>query len=230
MSKWLVRLKGDRFDLEDFSKQLRSPGVKVVKRKDELFYLESNDFNSLTSPKEVLERGRELIKIINGAVKLKRDNFLGISEDVIIRVEDDGKQEGYIYPEEKFKIIDNYADDSEKIVTHPNDLESLIEVAIKCKVVADALSFYQDDTWISLYKAYEIIRDDVGGELQIIKNGWLVKSALKRFTQTAQSRDALGDSARHASKKYKSPAQPMTLLEAKALIKTILSRWVSSKT
>ena len=230
MPKWLVRLKGEQFDLEDFSKHLRLPVIKVVKRKDELFYLESSDFNSLTSPKEVLERGRELIKIINGAEKLKRDNFLGISEDVMILENDDGMQEGYIYPEEKFKIIDNYTDDSEKIVTHPNDLESLIEVAIKCKVVADALGFCQDDTWICLYKAYEIIRDDVGGELQIIKNGWSVKSAIKRFTQTAQSRDALGDSARHASKKYIPPAQPMTLMEARVLIKTILSRWVSSKT
>lgn len=239
MPKWLVRLKGERFDLEDFPKLLRSPEVKVVEE-DGSFYLESSEFNSLTSAEEVRERGRALIKLINRVTKFNRDNFLGISEDAIIRVEDDGKRHGYLFLEEAVTIRTRVkvsaqvtviaADGSEKVTTQPSALESLIEVAQKYNVVADALGFYRDGTWSSLYKAYEIIRDDVGGKHQIIKNGWSADSYINRFTQTAQSRAALGDSARHASKKYIPPAQPMTLVEARVLIKTILSRWVSSKT
>jgi len=229
MPKWLVRLKGERFDLEDFPKLLRLSKVKVVEE-DGSFYLESSEFNSLTSAEEVRERGKALIKIINGVTKFNRDNFLGISEDAIIRVEDDGKRYGYLFLESSVKIRTKVsaqltviaADGSEKVVTQPSALESLLEVAQKHNVVAKALSFYQDGTWNSLYKAYETIEGDVGGK--IIKNGWVVKSDISRFTQTAQS-------YRHAaSKKYKPPAQPMTLLEAGALIKTILSRWISSKT
>jgi hypothetical protein len=231
----LVRLKGERFDLEDFPKLLCSPEVRIVEE-DGSFYLESSEFNSLTSVEEVRERGRALIKLINGVTNLNRDNFLGISEDAIIRVEDDGKRHGYLFLEEAITIRTKVsaqltviaADGSEKVSTQPSALESLLEVAQKYNVVADALSFYRDDTWSSLYKAYEIIRDDVSGKHQIIKNGWSVDSDINRFTQTAQSRAAIGDSARHASKKYIPPAQPMTLLEARALIKTILSRWVSS--
>jgi len=235
VSKWLVRLKGERFDLEDFPKLLRSPEVRVVEESGS-FYLESSEFNSLTLAEEVSERGRALIKLINGVSKFNRNNFLGISEDGITRVEDDGKRHNYVFLEGSAKIRTKVsaqltgigADGSEKVTTQPSALESLLEVAKKYNVVADALSFYRDNTWISLYKAYEIIRDNVGGK--IIKNGWSVDSDINRFTQTAQSRAALGDSARHASKKYKPPAQPMTLLEARVLIKTILSRWVSSKT
>jgi len=229
MPKWLVRLKGERFDLEDFPKLLCSPEVRVVEENGS-FYLESSEFNSLTSPKDVLERGRELVKIINGAAKLKRDNYLGISEDVIILENENSKQKGYIYPEEKLNIIDNYVDDSEKIVTHPTGLESLIEVSIKCKIVADALNFYKDDTWISFYKVYEIIGDDLNGKHKIIENNWATNSKVSRFTQTAQSRAILGDSARHASKKYIPPVKPMTIVEARILIKSILSKWISSKT
>lgn len=237
MPKWLVRLKGERFDLEDFPKLLRLSEVKVVEE-DGLFYLESSEFNSLTSAEEVRERGRVLINLINGVTKFNRDNFLGISEDAIIRVEDDGKRHGYLFLESSVKIRTKIsaqlkaiaADGSEKVATQPSALESLLEVAQKYNMVADALSFYRDGTWSSLYKAYEKIRDDVGGKHQIIKNGWAVNSDINRFTQTVQSEDAIGDSARHASKKYKPPAQPTTLLEARALIKTILSRWVSSKT
>jgi len=237
MPKWLVRLKGERFDLEDFPKLLRSPEVRVVEESGS-FYLESSEFNSLTLAEEVSERGRALIKLINGVSKFNRNNFLGISEDGITRVEDDGKRHNYVFLEGAVTIRTKVsaqltaiaADGSEKVAIQPSTLESLLEVAQKHNVVADALSFYRDDTWISLYKAYEIIRDDVGGKHQIIKNGWSVNSDINRFKQTAQSRAALGDSARHASKKYKPPAQPTTLLEARALIKAILSRWVSSKT
>jgi hypothetical protein len=237
MPKWLVRLKGERFDLDDFPKLLRSPEVRVVEENGS-FYLESSEFNSLTLAEEVRGRGRALIKLINGVAKFNRDNFLGIFEDAITRVEDDGKRHNFVFLEGGITIRTKVsgqltviaADGTEKIATQPSVLESLLEVAQKHNVVADALSFYRDDTWISLYKAYEIIGDDVGGKHQIIKNGWSVDSDINRFTQTAQSRAALGDSARHASKKYIPPAQPMTLMEARVLIKTILSRWVSSKT
>jgi len=238
MPKWLIRLKGERFDLEDFPKLLRLPEVKVVEE-DGSFYLESSEFNSLTSAEEVRERGRELIKLINGVTKFNRNNFLGISEDAIIRVEDDGKRHGYLFLESSVKIRTKTkcqltaiaADGSEIGITQPSALESLFEVAQKHNVVAKALSLYQHGTWNSLYKAYETLRGDVCGEYQIIKNGWSVKSDISRFRQTVQSEAAIGDSARHvASNKFKPPAQPMTLLEARALIKTILSRWVSSKT
>ena len=237
MPKWLVRLKGERFDLEDLSKLLRSPEVKVVEENGS-FYLWSSEFSSLTSAEEIHERGRALIKLINGVAKLNRDNFLEVSEDSITRVEDDGKRHQYVFIEGAITACAKVsaqatvitADGSGKATTQPSALESLLEVAQKHNVVADALSFYRDDTWISLYKAYEIIRDDVGGKHRIIKNDWSVDSDINRFTQTAQSRDALGDSARHASEKYKPPAQPMTFSEAKALIKTILLRWVASKT
>jgi len=231
MPKWLVRLKGERFDLGDFPKLLRLPAVKVIEE-DGSFYLESSEFDSLTSAEEVRERGRALIKLINGVTKLSRDNFLGISGGAIIRVEDDGKRRGYLFLESSVKIRTKVsakltaiaADGSEKVVTQPSAIESLFEVAQKHNVVAKALSFYRDDTWNSLYNAYETIRDDVGGKQQIIKNGWAINSDINRFTQTAQP-------YRHAvSKKYKPPAQPMTLLEARVLIKTIISRWISSKT
>jgi len=231
MPKWLVRLKGERFDLEDFPKLLRLSKVKIVEE-DGSFYLESSEFNSLTSAEEVRERGRELIKLINGVTKFNRDNFLGISEDAVIRVEDDGKRHGYLFLGSTVKIRTKVsaqltaiaADGSEKGITQPSALESLFEVAQKHNVVTKALSFYRDGTWNSLYKAYETIKGDVGGKHQIIKNGWVVNSDINRFTQTAQP-------YRHAaSKKYKPPAQPTTLLEARALIKTIISRWISSKT
>ena len=77
MPKWLVRLKGERFDLEDFPKLLRSPEVRVVEENGS-FYLESSEFNSLTLAEEVRERGRALIKLINGVSKFNRKIIIGV--------------------------------------------------------------------------------------------------------------------------------------------------------
>lgn len=91
------------------------------------------------------------------------------------------------------------------------------------------LHFFKDETWSSLYKAYEILGDAVGGEHAILKAGWVSKRGLSRFTQTAQSRAALGDLARHASEKFTLPANPMTLKEARTLVKGLLSKWLDAK-
>jgi len=104
MPKWLVRLKGERFDIEDLPKLLRSPEVRVVEENGS-FYLESSEFNSLTLAEEVRERGRTLIKLINGVSKFNRNNFLGISEDAITRVEDDGKRHNYVFLEGAITIL-----------------------------------------------------------------------------------------------------------------------------
>ena len=76
---------------------------------------------------------------------------------------------------------------------------------------------------VSAKKIYEIVRDDVG---DLRKRRWGIEQDKNRFTQTAQSKDALGDSARHAAKKYKPPLNPMSLAEAKSFIRNILLNWL----
>ncbi|MDP9458250.1 MAG: hypothetical protein M3Q60_21300 [Actinomycetota bacterium] len=49
-----------------------------------------------------------------------------------------------------------------------------------------------------------------------------------RFTGTAQSREELGDEARHASEKYKPPTNPMSLNEARAFVKSVIRAWISA--
>lgn len=81
---------------------------------------------------------------------------------------------------------------------------------------------------MSLYKAYELVSDEVYGKREIISRKWVSETSLNRFSQMAQSRAGLGDEARHASKKYKAPAEPMSLAEAKNIIGTLLQNWINS--
>jgi hypothetical protein len=83
--------------------------------------------------------------------------------------------------------------------------------------------------WINLYKVYEVVRDDVGGKHVLVRNGWATADDIRRFTETAQSPQLLGDAARHAGRKRPPPPDPMTLDGAKALIGAMVRSWVSTK-
>jgi len=75
--------------------------------------------------------------------------------------------------------------------------------------IARALLHIREPNWWNLFKVYEIIKEEVGGDKEIQKTGWVTKEELSLFWQTAQSWEALGDAARHADKKYKAPENTM---------------------
>lgn len=237
MPNWLVKLEGEKFDLEDLPSLLRSPEHTVIEENGS-YYLKSSDFDSLSSADEVRECAIEIIEILNGAVKLHIHNFRGVSEDGVTLIEEDGSRHQYIYVRSagtvRSKVSANLtvttSNGTQQAAPLLTNVESWLSLAKGDKAVADALHFFRENTWGSLYKIYEIIKDDVGGKKEVITtNGWATKKGLDRFTQTAQSRKALGDSARHAAKKYKPPPQPMTIQEAELLIRGVLRSWFRSK-
>jgi len=236
MPNWLVRLKGEKFDLEDLPSLLRSPEHTVIEESGS-YYLKSSDFDSLSSADEVRELAITIIDRLNGVMKLRMRNFRGVSEDGVTLIEEDGRRHRYVYLGGSFtarsKVRANAtvttSNGTQQIAPLPSDVESWLSLAKSDKAVKGALHFFRENTWFSLYKVYEIIKDDVGGKKAITTNGWATKKGLDRFTQIAQSREALGDSARHAAKKYKPPPQPMTIQEAELLIRGVLRSWFRSK-
>lgn len=236
MPKWLVRLKGAKFDLEDLPSLLRSPEHTVIEENGS-YYFKSSDFDSFGSADEVRERAIAIIKMLNGAVKLHIPSFRDVSEDGVTIIEEDGRRHHYVYLRgsitARSKISANLtvttSNDTRQIAPLPSNVESWICLTKTDKAVADALHFFRDGTWVSLYKACEVIREDVGNEEAIIRNGWATKGALGRFRQTAQSKAAVGDLARHAANRFKPPSQPMSIQEAESLLRGIILSWLSSK-
>ena len=166
MGKWLVRLKGEKFDLEDLPALLQSLELTIIEENG-FYYLQSCEFESLTSADEVHKQGTALIKILNGVAKLHRDKFRDVSEDGITCIEDGGSLHHHVHLSGTLTMRAKLS--ANAIVTTPNgtervgpsNIETWIGVAKKCKPVADALHFFGEDTWGDLYKVYEIIKDDV---------------------------------------------------------------------
>ena len=236
MAKWLIKLKGDEFDLKDLASLVHSRS-RAVLEENGLYYLWSSDFDSLDSASEVRESASTLIDALNGAMKLHTSGFQGVYEDGVIMIEEDGRRREYIYlggssaarSRTRASITVITSGDKEQVAQPPRDVESWISIAKRDKAVADALHFFRENSWLSLYKVYEIIREDVNGQQAIVRRGWATKHSLSRFTQTAQSKAALGDLARHTTNGYKPPSQPMSIKEARELVRRMILGWLSSK-
>ena len=222
--------------MEDLPSLLRSREHTVIEENGS-YYLKSSDFDSLGSANDVRQRAIAIIKTLNGALKLHTPSFRGVSEDGVTTTEEDGRRHHYVYLEASITLRSKLSanptvstsNSTRQIAPLPSNLESWLSLAKTDKAVADALHFLRENTWSSLYKVYEIIMDDAGGQQAITQNGWATRHRLRRFTQTAQSRAALGDSARHAANEFKPPSQPMTIQEAELLLREVILSWLSSK-
>jgi hypothetical protein len=79
----------------------------------------------------------------------------------------------------------------------------------------------------TLYKAFEVIRGDVGSLIEDLK--WMSKAQQRRLTQTAQSPQVIGDKAHHGHQKQEPPKKPMPLKQASDLMTQLTHRWIEYK-
>ena len=106
-------------------------------------------------------------------------------------------------------------------------LTAYARAAVHDPAARKALDFFMPyGDWSSLYKAYEVVRDDVGGANKIEEHGWASKDAQGLFRRTANSYDVLGAKARHGVQDKPPPAVPLSYGEARQFVRDIVKRWL----
>jgi hypothetical protein len=236
MAEWRVQLQGE-FDLRELKEILLGHDPRIIE-KDSNFYLTSTDWDELQKPREVDTQAKEFIQLLENAAYVHFRDTVPLTIGGIVRIDDEGREHRILIAEygaytstvrgarRKATATASGLNPIESRREHP--LIKALRMSKKNPAVADALRFLRKGDWVSLYKAYEIVRDAVHGEQPIIRRGWLTEKARKRFTWTAQSREALGDEARHASRMYRPPKEPMSIHEARAIIADLLQQWIDS--
>lgn len=232
MSVWSVQIVGDNFDLDDLPGWFNSNELKVVKEANG-YYLYSNRFSSVKDAKEVRIIAEKLVEKMLGAAMLIRSNLKPFKLGNVNRQNEDGSKDIYFKVSIKastrskatFGVYSNGV--AQKANTSKAAL--IFDVADNDKKVEHALRIWgkEPHDWINMYKILEIIESDVGGK--IYQEGLANKSEVDRFTQTANSVEALGDKARHGIKKVPLPKKPMTIQEAQYLIRSLINKWIDSK-
>lgn len=236
MAEWLVQLMGDKVDLQRLSQVFKDD--PTISEEDKDYFLKAHEFDLIQEPSDVHARAKQIIRIIDYIAYLFYRDTDPITIGKIIKVNNNGECQEYVFaeahliegPDKVFATGTLIGADRVEIT--PSGKLPIIKAfnaANSNGDIDDALRFYCRGDWIDLYKSYEIIRDNIGNDEQVISKHWITRSQLKRFSQTAQSREALGDSARHAAKKFKSPPNSMSIYEARVVIGNLFQKWIESK-
>jgi hypothetical protein len=80
-----------------------------------------------------------------------------------------------------------------------------------------------------LYKIYELIRNDMGGEVSLEHAGLVTSTEQSAFTGSINRPDVLGEFARHAVHKGALPKRMFTTDECVAFIQAMVSKWIDKK-
>lgn len=232
MKKKFISLKGESTDIEFVKSQLKFVEWKIIKESNS-YYLTSDFLTENVENKDVELKAKQFVDIINGALVIILGAHKRIETTGIVEVSDMGTKSIFVEVNEKMKaqeinkaiIIRN----GEALEEQISVFEELIKLAELYKSVQDVLHFFNEIeiTWWNLYKIFEIIRDDLGSQKKTYEI--VSKAELSLFTQAAQSRELLGDDARHASKKYPSPNKDITIIEAEQTVRKLFEGWIKLK-
>jgi hypothetical protein len=234
--KWEIQISGDTRDLKELSKSLVNDELRIIER-DGQFYLESTRFEGLSRSEEVRSVASEMLPILTGATRLALGGRVPLGLGGIARLREDGTREIFLLVSDMIHVtgvvtVEIQGSNGTVHVVNPADkVPDWVNLGLADPKVAKALRLLgtEEHDWVSLYRLYEVIEDDVGGMQEIVEKGWATKSYIRRFKHTANSPAAVGDASRHGKESTAVSPNPMDLGEARSLVEIILHNWLRSK-
>jgi hypothetical protein len=183
---------------------------------------------------------------MNATGILKFGHFQPVSVKRVVRRDEEGKEQGYAQhwstsslPSRTLEAFVAYTPNRPTVQGDPaNDgapdrfpkVEEWVvgtedeDIDTVCSLLVELA-----DDWRVLWFIYEIVEGQIGQPSKMEKLGWATVEEIRLLRETANSRKAIGTAARHARAKEKTPAKPMTLREAKALVGRIVIAWLRWK-
>jgi hypothetical protein len=232
MPRWEAFLTGEQAALESAALVFCRQPLAIV-RSGERYCLVVDEWDELQDSNEVEDRARARLETINGLLSLKIPSFRPLAFGYLAETDEDGR---------KFVLVKAAFTSSSELsvkisgpagpAIDPDTAQALIAAAQQSGSTRDALRLWhtRPHNWVELYKIYEIISDDAGGDKGIVSRGWATTAELRSFTATANRRELSGDDARHGSDEGRPfKGEPMRVADAESLIRRVLSSYVMSK-
>lgn len=234
--KWSIRLLGDFLDLSEFAHSL-TPPYNVTKRDDGFYYLhiDYDDIDHIEDSNIVLKHYEIAIINLNAIATLFINNIHSTFDyDNLVRIGNDNRiNHAYIYGSEVIKMQDRVfisitvdgVEQEQQKSTKYSDWVKLGSKNENVKKVFQLINNKDNEPWVNLNRILEIIKSDIGGK-NLYEMGWVTKTTLKSFTHTADNPGASGLLARHGASNNPAPSIPMSVGDAKSLVKNVVFKWL----
>ncbi|MEG4813763.1 hypothetical protein [Microcoleus sp. K5-D4] len=229
--KWLVLLEDvKKSDFDNLSNLLRSSDEFSLITEKSKYYLTSSRWESLTNESDVYWEATKPLQHISAVARIQFTDFPLLKPDMIYEVDEEGKRHGRRALSATINVgsscsVSIQLEGGQDIIPI-SEFESWMKLAEEDEIVKNVFRLITEfePNWINLYKVYEIVKKDAGKK----KIEQWTKNKISQFTHTANSQSAIGDDARHGVDQNQNdpPKEPMPLSEAKALIMTLLQKWL----
>jgi hypothetical protein len=225
MARWLVKLEGDPFDLEELPYWFPSGDVHAIKDDNDVF-LTGQTFEKYNNAREVHDAALQTIDEFSAIIMLLWSDFRRPSLNVVIREDDKGKHDICISAQLaplRGKVRARVQISGQESSSE-TQAQQLLVASRGNHHLRTAVSLWGDPlrTWPRLYRMLEEIEAAIGEKVD--KAGFCAEVERNLFTRCANTAEVAGKDARHRSGKFSPPANPMSLEEAIALISRLLEQ------
>lgn len=234
---WEVGLAGDAADLRSLSDSFADSDPAILEREGEYLFRWSV-LDGLSNATQVKAAADEQIARLSGSASLTLGAIEPIKVASVIMIGEDGSRNIHVFPDPvvvTFRtsvptVQIRRADGTEEIHRPADPVKAWLVAAESSDHVARALRLSEgrNHDWVELYRLLEIVEDSVSRK-RITDAGWATRSQLKRFRHTANSLKGAGDAARHGHEQKSPPQRPMTLNDARELIRRVVRQWLDAE-
>jgi hypothetical protein len=227
MSRWIARLSGHNFDLEDLPNWFNSDKMRITKE-DGSFYLVSDWFYLNDSSVSIKRKALEVIGYINCVSKVKRMDFKPASLSSIYFEDENGIKSPYLDMDDRISISDGL-----KICNASETVPAISDLFQNDdEVILNVLQIWGQEPhdWSNFHKIIEWITCNDTKKETLFQNGIITREKYNLLKQTANSYEAIGDEARHAKGSGANPPEnPMQIDEAERIIHSKIKAWLKYK-
>jgi len=226
LARWLARLSGERADLEEFPRWFPDGDVYAMEGKAE-FFLTGPAFEAISNAEAVLAEAKRRLDEFAAVISLLWPALRKPIVDTIIR-EDGGTRHISLFLSaslsSRAKVTAVISGGVAQQGPRRTQAQELLEHATGRPHLREALSVWGDPmrSWPRLYRILEEIELDLGNRVD--QAGLCSAHERATFRRSAEVPEAAGLDARHASRRFEPPRDPMTFQEATAFIGQILLR------
>jgi hypothetical protein len=227
--RWKLGLNGDDFDLSYLAGMFTDD--PRVERDGDDWFLTTSKCDQAQSASEAHGAGRPILEQMNGIARLsdRRHKSVSLSGRIVDTTDESGHAvvlAGTINLRSRVSMAVVVAD-GENGPTSPRDEVRLAEIAATDPEVARVLGLLdreasdQDRLW----RAFELVRNVVGGGDAVREQGLASASEMSAFSAWANRPEVSGEAARHEVMSGSAPKRSMSTGEAWAFVRQLVTTW-----
>lgn len=229
---WTAYVQGRHGDLSLLTKMFSDDELSFEADEDGNYVMRSAKFDGMTEATDVRAAAARLMDAVNGVAAVRNPGFQPVA--LTGQVRDGNDQHTHVVDVDPVTVVSIASPvvvltDGAKPPPPPSETD-FAALALRDPNVAEALRYLRADAdWYALYKIYEVVRDDLGGQRALMASGLAGPNALDTFTESANRSEISGDAARHARLGGQPSGRSTDLVSARHLIRALVEAWMVNK-